>query len=100
MTTRYLDMTDRWGRPLLRMLGLVVITAIGLAIAVAFWQWAIFGREVPKLPGEAIAVAALPYLMQAWDHFTRSAERQAQIAMGKIPGTSMPNPHGGGPDTP
>ncbi len=99
MRMKYLDMFDRLGRPTLRAVQVVVLATIGFAIAAAFVRWSFFDWTPPELPGTSLVVAALPYIMQAWDHFTRSAERQVQIQMGQIPGVAMPNPHGG-PNTP
>lgn len=87
---------DGLGRPTLRIVGVFVLSVIGICIAGAFLRWLLFDWTPPPLPGSTLFVAALPYAMQMWDHFTRSAERQVQIAHGREPWVAaMPNPHGG-----
>ena len=70
---------DKMGRPTLRYIGIGILTLIGLAIAVAFLRWSL-GAAIAPLPGEALAVAALPYLMQAVDHVTRMIQRNQEMA--------------------
>lgn len=86
---------DRAGRPTLRLVGVLILAAIGLAIAVAFFRWA-FGYQLPELPGSAILLALVPQIPQVVDQLTRSFERRSQIHMGLHPaGAALINPHGG-----
>lgn len=98
MKTVTLKTLDGLGRPTLRLVGVIVLAAIGAAVAFAFWRWAM-GEPIQELPGTAILLALVPQIPQAIDQITRHLERQHQIAFGQLPWQSSPNPHGG-PNTP
>lgn len=85
---------DRLGRPTLRIVGIIILAAIGLGVAVAMWRWA-FGAQLHELPGTAVVVAFAPMIPQVMDQFTRSLERRAQIGFGQHSAGQSPNPHGG-----
>lgn len=76
---------DRCGRPLLRVLCVFVVFAIGAAIAFAYINAAMTHASVPDMSGglSAIATTLIPL---AIDQVTRSSERHAQIARGQAPG--------------
>lgn len=72
----------------------LLCAALSAVLVYAAIRWA-NGAELPKLPGEAVILAALPYIQSMWDNFTRSNETRSKIH------TNAPavNPHGG-PDAP
>lgn len=78
------------GRKVNRWLTTMIMAAIGIAVAIAFFRWA-GGEEMAKLPGETIIIASLPYLNAAWDNFVCSNETQTGMNFG----AGHPNPHGG-----
>lgn len=94
MKHNVLKTLDGLGRPALRLVGVVVLAAIGGAVAFAFWRWAM-GSPIPELPGSAILLAFVPQIPQIVDQITRHLQRGQEIAFGQTPYQSSPNPHGG-----
>jgi hypothetical protein len=90
MNLKTLTVLDGLGRPILRLVGVAVLAAMGAAVAFAFWRWAM-GATIPDLPGSAILLALVPQIPQVVDQITRTFEKQAKVAFG----TGMANPHGG-----
>lgn len=82
------------GRKVNRWTVNLLCAALSAILVYAAWRWA-NGAELPKLPGETIILAALPYAQSMWDNFTRSSEKRTAL------NTNAPsiNPHGG-PDAP
>lgn len=95
MNESFFQWYDRIGRPTLRNIGIVILLLIGLAIAIQFMFWAVTNREPAPIPMQNILVAFLPYFMQTVDHVTRMVQRNNEIAVGRVSGGVMPNPHGG-----
>lgn len=82
---------DGLGRPLGRIAGVVILVMIGVAIAIQFWMWALFNRPPADVPVQGIFIAALPYVIQTVQEFTRSAEKRSLIHAN----APSVNPHGG-----
>lgn len=74
-----IDVLDRAGRPLLRLVGMAILAGIGLLILVAMAQWAVFLKPLPPLPGETLLLLLIPQVPQVVDQITRSAERRSVI---------------------
>ena len=85
---------DGFGRPTLRLVGVIVLASIGSAVAFAFWRWAM-GSPIPELPGSAILLALVPQVPQVVDQITRHLQRAQEISFGQTPYQASPNPHGG-----
>lgn len=94
MKQNLLKTLDGIGRPALRLVGVVILAAIGAAVAFAFWRWA-FGEPIQDLPGSAIMLALVPQIPQVVDQITRHFQRVQEISFGQTPYQSSPNPHGG-----
>ena len=82
------------GRKVNRWTVNLLCAALSAVLVYAAWRWA-NGAELPKLPGETIILAALPYAQSMWDNFTRSNEARSKIHSN----APAVNPHGG-PDAP
>lgn len=77
-------------RKINRWLTTLILFAIGCALVVAAWRWA-YGAELPKLPGEALVLGALPYLQSTLDNLFRTWQTQSAIHAN----APSVNPHGG-----
>lgn len=78
------------GRKVNRWTVNLLCAGISLAVVIAAMRWA-FGAPFPDIPGQALIIAALPYVQSMWDNFVRSNEVRTTIH------ATMPsvNPHGG-----
>jgi len=89
MNMSFFEWYDRLGRPTLRNVGVLIIVLIGAAIATQFLFWGIFNREPAAIPMQNILVAALPYVIQGWQEWTRHQERKQQVSLAQPPVRGM-----------
>lgn len=62
----FFEWYDRAGRPTLRMAGVFIVLAIGLAFAAAFWRTALSGVPMPDMTGGLmpLALALAPNMIE------------------------------------
>lgn len=85
---KFIEIYNSLGRPTLRFVGVIIIAAIGLAVAVAFWRWA-FGAPMQAIPAEGVLLALVTQGPQIVDLVTRHLQKTTEIAYNnRPPGTS------------